>query len=230
MSRRFWFSIVLGRHRLDVARVLLDRGPEGRNRCRVDDHDGRQLFEVRRCGGWRLSRRRAEAASVRKDQAGQQSRQSGDRESRGSRRHAPFRHGALLWRDQAAPRRRPRRPAGASVGEARWPPLHSADGLALPSPGWPLTRWPHDYDFRRTAARRASASSVQPTGGRYRPTPAVSSTFASSRKCGMTSSAKSCIISSVCSWLGPVIPEQRIPAFSSSEKTRSLSRTVAGLP
>jgi len=65
---------------------------------------------------------------------------------------------------------------------------------------------------------------------RQRPTPAVSSTFASSRKCGMTSSAKSCIISSVCSWLGPVIPEQRIPAWSSSENTRSLSRTVAGLP
>src|SRR6267143_3256764 len=64
----------------------------------------------------------------------------------------------------------------------------------------------------------------------YRPTPAVSSTSASSRKCGMTSSAKSCIISSVFSWLPPFMPEQTMPAFSSSEKTFSLSRTVLGLP
>src|SRR5204863_9430670 len=57
----------------------------------------------------------------------------------------------------------------------------------------------------------------------YRPTPAVSSTSASSRKCGMTSSAKSCIISSVASWLPPFMPEQTMPAFSSSEKTFRLS-------
>src|SRR3989442_7228571 len=64
----------------------------------------------------------------------------------------------------------------------------------------------------------------------YRPTPAVSSTSASSRKFGMTSSAKSCIISSVASWLPPFMPEQTMPAFSSSEKTFNLSRTAAGLP
>jgi hypothetical protein len=34
--------------------------------------------------------------------------------------------------------------------------------------------------------------------------------------------AKSCIISSVCSWLGPVILEQRMPALSSSENTSQL--------
>src|SRR5437762_702493 len=64
----------------------------------------------------------------------------------------------------------------------------------------------------------------------YRPTPAVSSTAASSRKSGITSSAKSCIISSVASWLPPFMPEQTMPALSSSEKIFSLSRTVAGLP
>ena len=46
----------------------------------------------------------------------------------------------------------------------------------------------------------------------------------------MTSSANICIISSVASWLPPFIPEHTMPACSSSEKTRSLSRTVAGLP
>src|SRR5262249_46264436 len=64
----------------------------------------------------------------------------------------------------------------------------------------------------------------------YLPTPAVSSTWASSRKCGMTSRANSSIISSVFSCVPPFIPEQTMPACSSSEKIRSLSRTVAGLP
>src|SRR5262245_31545206 len=67
-------------------------------------------------------------------------------------------------------------------------------------------------------------------GESYRPTPAVSSTLASSRKCGMTSSAKSCMSSSVRSCVPPFIAVHRIPALSSSAKTRSLSRTVAGLP
>ena len=50
---------------------------------------------------------------------------------------------------------------------------------------------------------------------------AVSSTWASSWKCGMTSSAKSCIISSVRSCVPPFNPEQTMPARSSSEKTFS---------
>ena len=46
----------------------------------------------------------------------------------------------------------------------------------------------------------------------------------------MTSSANSCIISSVFSCVPPFRPEHTMPACSSSANTRSLSRTVAGLP
>src|SRR5262249_20227856 len=100
------------------------------------------------------------------------------------------------------------------------------DGLLpseIESPDQPR---PHQgLGLRRTGGLRQRHDSES-----YRPTPAVSSTPASSRKCGMTSSAKSCISSSVRSCVPPFMAVQRIPACSSSAKTRSLSRTVAGLP
>src|SRR5262249_20942310 len=79
------------------------------------------------------------------------------------------------------------------------------------------------------SAGHESDSTVELHRG-YLPTPAVSSTSASSRKCGMTSRANSSIISSVFSCVPAFMPEQPMPAWSSSEKIRSLSRTVAGLP
>src|SRR5262245_31964698 len=89
---------------------------------------------------------------------------------------------------------------------------------------------PHgQVGLAHAGAEREQRGDRRPAGD-YWPSPAVSSTSASSRKSGITSSAKSCIISRVASWLPPFMPEHTMPALSSSEKTLSLSRTVAGLP
>jgi hypothetical protein len=122
------------------------------------------------------------------------------------------------------------------ITSVKWEPGDGFTMLAVRRSGSPASlqvcfhRARRVVPVTRSRPERGSAAWESAILGAQRPTPAVSSTSASLRKWGMTSSAKSCISSSVRSWVPPFIAVQRMPAWRSSAKTRSLSRTVAGLP